>query len=566
MTDEDTGPSVPPEEPEEDFNSAPKVIINADGEIILDESSLVVRRKDTIDRSKEAIIENDHTTYSSFRKRSVKTWTKKETAKFYKALSLVGTDFALMESIFQVDGKVTRTRRELKLKFKREEKLNTDYVHTAIYELQTFDVSILDDDSDEMTENSEIVDDALKRTKKTNDSGTKNLSGQGRKKKSALLEANIIDLEDERVETINLENNNEASSYENAPGSKSKVSRPERTRKAKTLTDFVTDLDYLSDANDGTLENEEENLLPRRKRKVHVLSEESEDNLPETVDKTDNVNESVNNSSEGNANNFENIISEDGEITQDIEPSPVKKRKQQIIPKINQNKEENSQKAASPHILGDSINLQFTVNESFDVVQRQRRVRSSTVKQLRRFLEMLNFYLCFLPNAAKYQTKLNDFLVGIKKSKNKSIDWDEDSIKAFEYCKEQLSESTTLAHPLNNAHLAIMVDASDNAVRGVLQQFVSKVNIKADALSRIEVYLPPTIDYAAIATAQDSDQELAKLTSLSDYNLKFDKLPVIRSEYKITCEVSTGQPRPYIPAAFHKEIFECFYRTSHPSI
>ncbi|GFQ69102.1 hypothetical protein TNCT_251911 [Trichonephila clavata] len=76
--------------------------------------------------------------------------------------------------------------------------------------------------------------------------------------------------------------------------------------------------------------------------------------------------------------------------------------------------------------------------------------RPSTVKQLRKFLGMLNFYRRFLPNAAKHQTKLNDILVGIKKNKNKSIDWDEDSIKAFEYCKEQLSESTTLAHPWIN--------------------------------------------------------------------------------------------------------------------
>ncbi|GFR18274.1 hypothetical protein TNCT_577671 [Trichonephila clavata] len=76
--------------------------------------------------------------------------------------------------------------------------------------------------------------------------------------------------------------------------------------------------------------------------------------------------------------------------------------------------------------------------------------RPSTVKQLRRFLGMLNFYRRFLPNPAKHQTKLNDFLIGIKKNKNKSIDWDEDSIKAFEYCKEQLSESTTLAHPVSD--------------------------------------------------------------------------------------------------------------------
>ncbi|GFY62706.1 transposon Ty3-I Gag-Pol polyprotein [Trichonephila inaurata madagascariensis] len=174
--------------------------------------------------------------------------------------------------------------------------------------------------------------------------------------------------------------------------------------------------------------------------------------------------------------------------------------------------------------------------------------RPSTVKQLRRFLGMLNFYRRFLPNAAKHQAKLNDFLVGIRKSKNKSIDWDEDSIKAFEYCKEQLSKSITLAHPLSNVHLAIIVDASDNAVDGVLLQHIC---------------LPPTIDYVAIAKDQDSD---TKLISLNNYNLKFDKLLVIGSEYKINCEVSTGQPKSYIHATFRREIFECYHRISHPGI
>ncbi|GFV23413.1 uncharacterized protein TNCV_4781251 [Trichonephila clavipes] len=34
----------------------------------------------------------------------------------------------------------------------------------------------------------------------------------------------------------------------------------------------------------------------------------------------------------------------------------------------------------------------------------------------------------------------------------------------------------------------------------------------------------------------------------------------------IFCEVSTGQPRPYIPAAFRREILERYHRTSHPGI
>ncbi|GFS56499.1 integrase_H2C2 domain-containing protein [Trichonephila inaurata madagascariensis] len=34
----------------------------------------------------------------------------------------------------------------------------------------------------------------------------------------------------------------------------------------------------------------------------------------------------------------------------------------------------------------------------------------------------------------------------------------------------------------------------------------------------------------------------------------------------IPCEVSTGQPRPYIPADFHREIFGRYHRTSHPGM
>ncbi|GFS69483.1 hypothetical protein TNCV_3893671 [Trichonephila clavipes] len=56
------------------------------------------------------------------------------------------------------------------------------------------------------------------------------------------------------------------------------------------------------------------------------------------------------------------------------------------------------------------------------------------------------------------------------------------------------------------------------------------------------------------------------LTSLNNYNLKFDKLPVIELEYTIIYDVSTGQPRTYIPAAFRREIFEHYHKTSHPSI
>ncbi|KAF8777210.1 Transcription factor TFIIIB component B'' like protein [Argiope bruennichi] len=272
----------------ENCNIGPKVIINDDGEIILDESSLFVRRKDTVDHSVAAVVENDNTTYSSFRNRSFKTWSKRETAKFYKALSLVGTDFALMENIFKEDGNVTRTRRELKLKFKREEKSNPKFVHTAMYELQTYDLNILDEDHDiELLDESELIDDAPKQAKKFSISGIKTPGKRGRKKKSELTEAivnentseSILEVEEESREAIDSMSNGDLQVNKNDSESNSKLiaSRPERIRKAKDLADYVTDVDDLSDTNDS-----EGETLPIKKRKTAQILSEEDDGSMET--------------------------------------------------------------------------------------------------------------------------------------------------------------------------------------------------------------------------------------------------------------------------------------------
>ncbi|GFS59791.1 nucleic-acid-binding protein from transposon X-element [Trichonephila inaurata madagascariensis] len=89
-----------------------------------------------------------------------------------------------------------------------------------------------------------------------------------------------------------------------------------------------------------------------------------------------------------------------------------------------------------------------------------------------------------------------------------------------------------------------MAQMMSHQYKTTIRHIPGKDNIVADALSRIdEICLPPTIEYAAIAKAQDSVQELTTLTFLNNYNLKFDKLPVIESEYTIICDVSTGHPK-----------------------
>lgn len=97
-----------------------------------------------------------------------------------------------------------------------------------------------------------------------------------------------------------------------------------------------------------------------------------------------------------------------------------------------------------------------------------------TVRELRRFLGMMNFYRRFLPHAAEVQLKLHSCYKGNKKNDKSKIIWTDDSILAFESCKSLLVEATNLVHPLVTTELALMVDASDYALGAVLQQNSSK--------------------------------------------------------------------------------------------
>ncbi|XP_070566555.1 transcription factor TFIIIB component B'' homolog [Ptychodera flava] len=122
----------------------PQVRIGEDGTIVINEASLLVDAspKKTAKPSDSEIIyeRSSYTTSASFKKRThTATWTERETAKFYRALSTVGTDFTLINAMFP-----TRTRTEIKNKFKREEKINRVLVDKAIRERQHFDMSVFE--------------------------------------------------------------------------------------------------------------------------------------------------------------------------------------------------------------------------------------------------------------------------------------------------------------------------------------------------------------------------------------------------------------------------------------
>jgi len=140
-------------EDNEETNPVPQVKVAPDGSIIIDEASTLIETT-AAKKAKEDLLKsplvfesaNNPTNYGSWgKKKKNADWSDKDTIKFYKALSVFGTDFTLMEGVFK-----KRSRHELKMKFKKEERANLGLVNKCLSQGQTFDPTIFDsDESDE---------------------------------------------------------------------------------------------------------------------------------------------------------------------------------------------------------------------------------------------------------------------------------------------------------------------------------------------------------------------------------------------------------------------------------
>ena len=95
-------------------------------------------------------------------------------------------------------------------------------------------------------------------------------------------------------------------------------------------------------------------------------------------------------------------------------------------------------------------------------------------RQLRRFLGGVNFYHRFIPECASIQAPLNDMLKGVPFSGQKAtapLNYSAKQLRAFEALKSALDEASILVHPLLDAPICIVADASDTAVGAALQQW-----------------------------------------------------------------------------------------------
>ncbi|CAH2042319.1 unnamed protein product, partial [Iphiclides podalirius] len=136
--------------PEGDAAPVPQIKLGVNGEIILDETSLVIKQTDKGRKVSSMVREGAWAAGGGKYKRRPRTadWADAETVRFYRALAAIGTDFTLMAQLFP-----DRTRKDLKLKFKKEERVNCAQVDKALRSATEWDAARLQHEfSDERAE------------------------------------------------------------------------------------------------------------------------------------------------------------------------------------------------------------------------------------------------------------------------------------------------------------------------------------------------------------------------------------------------------------------------------
>lgn len=92
--------------------------------------------------------------------------------------------------------------------------------------------------------------------------------------------------------------------------------------------------------------------------------------------------------------------------------------------------------------------------------------RPKSIRSLRRFLGMANYYRRFISNFSELTAPLTNLL----RNKPKSIKWSTTAEQSFNGIKERLISAPVLASPNFNLPFVIQTDASDSAIAAILTQ------------------------------------------------------------------------------------------------
>ena len=91
----------------------------------------------------------------------------------------------------------------------------------------------------------------------------------------------------------------------------------------------------------------------------------------------------------------------------------------------------------------------------------------------------------------------------------------------------------------------------------------------ADALSRLQINAASTstssLDYDKLANAQAEDPEIQEILQAKN-SIHFTKVNLPMTDKPVLCDVSTGNPRPWVPKEFRRAAFLSLHELSHPGI
>lgn len=90
-------------------------------------------------------------------------------------------------------------------------------------------------------------------------------------------------------------------------------------------------------------------------------------------------------------------------------------------------------------------------------------------------------------------------------------------------------------------------------------------NQVADAFSRINAISFSAVDFKTLSDSQQQDDELRMWsTTATPSSLVLEKVSVPGTDIQLTCDTSTGRPRPFVPAPCRRRIFDQIHGLSHP--
>lgn len=102
--------------------------------------------------------------------------------------------------------------------------------------------------------------------------------------------------------------------------------------------------------------------------------------------------------------------------------------------------------------------------------------KPKSVKQIQKFIGMVNHYHKYIPKLAEFASPLHVIVTNANKKKKKDIEWNDEAQKAFENIKDSFASRVLLNHFNKEAKLTLTVDALNVAIGGVLQQIYNGIS------------------------------------------------------------------------------------------